>query len=195
MSKRRSSASASSSPISAASVVLFSLFVLLPNVFFFLGKATATAAAESIVNEERDIRIFNHAGVKIELYWINPDTREGHLMTVAGVGLYHGAQMPLQSFVGHEFEVRELPSIETGRCAGANRKSSSNDNNEDNGNSMEGQCQIGTFIVTRYDDQGEWQELNHQRTHTNIELDIFHRSFYYVAVSYADLLNSKLSSI
>jgi hypothetical protein len=159
-----------SSPFSTTFIALFSFCILFPNVFNFFGEA-----AESISNEGRDIRIFNYAGVKIELYWIDPNTREDHLMTLPGVGLYHGAQMPLQSFVGHEFEVREVPSMKTGRCEGGQmtNKSSMNENSDNNENTINDQCRIGSFTVTVYDNQGKLREIN-QNTHNNIELNIFY---------------------
>lgn len=87
------------------------------------------------INTERAIRMFNEAGVKVEIYWINPQTREGSLMSAPHV--YDGAQFPLNSFVGHEFEVREVVNAQTGECASADKV-----------------CHSSNFIVTENDNQG-----------------------------------------
>lgn len=60
----------------------------------------------------RDIKIINQSGSKLELYWIHPDTREGSLMSSPYI--LNGADFALNSFVGHEFEIRELPSAKSG---------------------------------------------------------------------------------
>jgi len=72
------------------------------------------AAPKTNKQTERKINILNESGSRVEIYWINPSSREGVLMTVPDV--MNGANFPLNSFVGHEFEVRELPSASTGLC-------------------------------------------------------------------------------
>jgi len=73
------------------------------------GRAPATNKQTS-----RPINILNESGTKIEIYWIHPDTRDAHIMSNPFV--MNGASFPLNSYVGHEFEVRELPSEATGEC-------------------------------------------------------------------------------
>jgi hypothetical protein len=51
----------------------------------------------------------------------------------------HGASFPLNSFVGHEFELRELPSATSGECKGEDKV-----------------CHTATFAVSENDDQSEW---------------------------------------
>mmetsp|Transcript_33688 Transcript_33688/g.81667 ORF Transcript_33688/g.81667 Transcript_33688/m.81667 type:complete len:465 (+) Transcript_33688:359-1753(+) len=74
----------------------------------------ALAAPTTNKQTERKINILNDSGSKFEIYWINPQTRAGVVMTPAAI--MHGANFPLNSFVGHEFEVREFPSASTGLC-------------------------------------------------------------------------------
>jgi hypothetical protein len=50
----------------------------------------------------------------VEVYWIHPQTRAGSLMTTPNI--LNGALFTLNSFIGHEFEARELPSEKTGHC-------------------------------------------------------------------------------
>ena len=62
----------------------------------------------------RHIKILNHSGRKVEVYWVHPSTRETVLMSDPYV--VSGAEFPLDSYVGHEFEVRELASDSNGAC-------------------------------------------------------------------------------
>jgi len=68
---------------------------------------------------ERPIKILNESGSKVEIYWVHPHTRELSLMSSPNV--LNGASFNLNSFVGHEFEIRELPSSKTGVCKGSDQ--------------------------------------------------------------------------
>jgi hypothetical protein len=83
---------------------------------------------------ERNIKIINESGSRVEIYWIHPQTREASLMSSPDV--QNGATFPLNSFVGHEFEVREKPSASTGVCKSADQT-----------------CKQGFFKVSENDDQ------------------------------------------
>jgi hypothetical protein len=52
-------------------------------------------------------------------------------------GVFSGATFPLQTFVGHEFELRELPSEKTGVC-----------------DSPDQTCRSATFVISENDNQG-----------------------------------------
>jgi hypothetical protein len=62
----------------------------------------------------RSIKVINESGSKVEVSWVHPQTREGYLMTEPNI--LNGAVFTLNSFIGHEFEARELPSEKTGHC-------------------------------------------------------------------------------
>jgi len=64
---------------------------------------------------DRQINIVNESGVKIQIHWINPDTDE--LILQSDPFMHIGASFPLNSFVGHEFQVTELPG-KGGVCKG-----------------------------------------------------------------------------
>lgn len=64
---------------------------------------------------KRNIKIINDTSGRILIFWVHPQTREPSLMSDAA-GIPSGADFPLDSFVGHEFEVRELASQRTGAC-------------------------------------------------------------------------------
>ena len=83
-------------------------------------------------NVDRSLRILNESGARVELYWVHPETRAASLMSTPFI--YDGATFPLKTFVGHEFEVRELPSTKTGECGDQT-------------------CKIGFFVISGNDDQ------------------------------------------
>ena len=85
----------------------------------------------------RGIKILNESGSRVEVYWIHPTTRATSLMSSPHV--FNGAAFPLNSFVGHEFEVRELPSQSTGLCNITGDET----------------CHSGYFTVSENDDQSE----------------------------------------
>ena len=92
------------------------------------------AAAED--DESRSITIVNESGRRVEINWINPE--DGELELQSDPDVLHGATFDLNSFVGHDFEVRELAVRKTGVCAG------------------EGQtCRVDHFTVNSNQDQGE----------------------------------------
>mmetsp|Transcript_15312 Transcript_15312/g.18632 ORF Transcript_15312/g.18632 Transcript_15312/m.18632 type:complete len:485 (+) Transcript_15312:173-1627(+) len=94
---------------------------------------------------ERSIQIQNESGSKVEIYWINPDTKEGLLQSHPHV--YQGATLSLNSFVTHAFEAREVPN-KAGKCAGENKT-----------------CRIGYFAVNENDDQVFYIPENFQVKH------------------------------
>ena len=108
-------------------------------VFLLLSIESANVAATSR-STSRHITILNNSGRTIEIYWIHPTTGEGVLMTTPS--LTNGANFPLDSFVGHTFEARELPSKKTGTCG-----ASSNDSSDP------GVCRRTFFEVSSNDDQ------------------------------------------
>ena len=95
------------------------------------GAEPATTKATS-----RQIKILNESGSKVEIHWIHPQTRVGTLMSAPNV--MNGASFPLNSFIGHEFEVRELPSVATGVCQSEDQT-----------------CRTALFPVSGNDDQSK----------------------------------------
>jgi hypothetical protein len=65
---------------------------------------------------ERSIRILNQSGVKTDAYWIHTQTREASESQTEGKGITYGADTGISSFVGHSFEIRELPNAKTKKC-------------------------------------------------------------------------------
>ena len=86
--------------------------------------------------DERSITIMNDSGRRADIHWVNPDT--GEMVLQSNPDVLNGASMDLNSYVGHTFQVRELPGKKTGVCAG------------------EGEvCRVDHFTVNTNADQGE----------------------------------------
>lgn len=77
-------------------------------VFFFLREVL------SATKVERSLTIQNDSGHRVALNWIHPDTKETSL--ISDPDILTGADFVVDSFVSHEFEVRELPARKTGEC-------------------------------------------------------------------------------
>jgi len=60
----------------------------------------------------RSINIKNHSGHKVELYWIHPQTNEAQLQSTPSIP--NGADFPINSYIGHKFELRGLKK--NGKC-------------------------------------------------------------------------------
>lgn len=87
-----------------------------------------------MASTERGIKIINYSGSRAELYWIHPETREGSLMSDPHI--MNGADFPLNSYIGHEFELREVPSKSTGQCKSEDQT-----------------CRDAFFVVSENEDQ------------------------------------------
>lgn len=82
----------------------------------------------------RDIQIVNKSEVKVDIFWINPSS--GELVKSVDTGILKGTDSVINSYIGHKFEVHELPRKTTKLCRG--------ENNE---------CRKASFVVTNSDDQ------------------------------------------
>lgn len=97
-----------------------------------------TALVSAARSPNRSIQMLNDSGSKIDVYWIHPTTKERKIMSSNPV--MFGATFPLQTYVGHEFEMRELPSDKTGTCHSADQT-----------------CRQATFKISENDDQGKFR--------------------------------------
>jgi hypothetical protein len=108
----------------------------IPFVLTIFGSCASLTSAQSL-----NIDVFNSANVGCDLYWINQSTKERSPITVEGKGILPGKNMNVRTYVGHEFEVREIPSKITNSC-----------NNEDQ------VCRSATFVVTNQEPQGKLRD-------------------------------------
>jgi len=76
--------------------------------------SVVTAEPATNKSTSRGINIMNFSGSRVELYWVHPTTRQGSLMS--NPNIMNGADFSLNSYMGHEFEIREMPSLRTGSC-------------------------------------------------------------------------------
>ena len=83
----------------------------------------------------RKIKVVNQSGGKVELYWVHPQTAATTLMSTPNI--LNGADFPINSYVGHEFQIRELPAVSTGKCRSDDQT-----------------CRISNFVVSENEDQG-----------------------------------------
>lgn len=63
---------------------------------------------------ERAIQFKNYSGRRIEVHWVHPQT--GQTVLQSKPFIKNGSTLFLNSFVGHEFQLREMPSASTGEC-------------------------------------------------------------------------------
>lgn len=66
--------------------------------------------------QSRSVRVMNKSGARIDIFWIHPNTRELAPSHTDGEGVMYGGETGISSYIGHEFEVVELPSKKTQKC-------------------------------------------------------------------------------
>lgn len=91
----------------------------------------------------RDIVVENQSGVKIDFMWINPLTRELAPSNNED-GLVFGAEVGITSYVGHSFEVQEMPV-----------NSNSEQKKKNKRRCKFGKCRKAYFKVNSNEDQSE----------------------------------------
>lgn len=82
----------------------------------FLFLLTAILHVSAQVDSARSITIMNESGRRVVIHWVHPDT--GEMVLQSEPDVLNGASMDLNSYVGHTFEVRELPAKKSGVCGG-----------------------------------------------------------------------------
>lgn len=87
---------------------------LVWQLFFAIVTMASLSSSTRMRSTNRSIKIVNFSGTKIEVFWIHPETRETSLMSDPHVVV--GAEFPLESYVGHEFEIREVADAK-GECS------------------------------------------------------------------------------
>ncbi|EEC50968.1 predicted protein [Phaeodactylum tricornutum CCAP 1055/1] len=97
-------------------------------IFIFLALLVQSATPKVHRSVNRSIQIVNESASKIEIFWVHPETREPSLMS--NPFIVPGADFSLNSFVGHEFLVKEMPGkngCQVDSCKTENFKVSPND--------------------------------------------------------------------
>ena len=111
--------------------------LLLTAVSLLLPLLQTAIAASS---DARSIIIANESSRRVEVHWVDPVS--GEMVIQSEPDILDGASLNLDSYVGHTFEVRELPSSKTGYCG--------DPSNEATVGTI---CRMGTFTVNENDQQ------------------------------------------
>jgi hypothetical protein len=140
-------AAASSSPVARFVLLVgcFCLFLAVQHVQFAVVRADNNGSVGSTTRKRginRHIKIVNESGGRVQVHWVHPSTRDLSLMSDPDVAA--GAEFPLESYVSHEFQIRQLPDRKTGACAGS---SGAEDGAEDQ------VCKTANFQVSDNDEQ------------------------------------------
>lgn len=85
----------------AGKAAILSIFLAMPNI----------ALSQDI---KRSIQFVNESGKRIEVQWVHPDT--GEMVLQSSPFIFNGATFNLNSFVGHTFQLREIPGKKSGAC-------------------------------------------------------------------------------
>lgn len=64
----------------------------------------------------RSVRVINESGVRVDVFWMNPDTGLLADSNTNQEGIVYGGESGLASYVGHAFEIQELPSSSSKQC-------------------------------------------------------------------------------
>lgn len=80
-------------------------------ILFLWGFVSATNLVDS---SRRTIQIRNDGSMEIELFWVDPDTKDE--VMISPQALIPGSQFHLDCHVGHRFNAKETPSPSVGRC-------------------------------------------------------------------------------
>lgn len=66
--------------------------------------------------DARSIRVLNQSGARIDIFWVDFRTNTLAPSNTEGEGVEAGGETGVASYRGHEFEIQELPSLQTGKC-------------------------------------------------------------------------------
>lgn len=89
----------------------------------------------------RKVNFVNQSGRRVDVLWINRSTNPISYVSNSenGEGYPYGATQGINSFIGHEFEIREMSSKRTGQC------------------NVPGDCQTGYFQVNDQEGQSKYR--------------------------------------
>jgi hypothetical protein len=91
-----------------------SLAFLLVGCICFIDLLVGAKTDEAASKWARQIKAINKSEGSIDIFWINTETDESHLMAEA---VENGMDLLVESFVGQSFEFRESPDPDTGLCS------------------------------------------------------------------------------
>lgn len=71
---------------------------------------------KSALGTDRSARVLNESEVKIDVFWIHATTRAVESSQTEGKGIFFGSDTGISSYIGHSFEIQELPNEKTKKC-------------------------------------------------------------------------------
>lgn len=99
----------------------------IQSILLIAGVLCISISLAKTSSDERAIEFQNHSGSRVEVYWMHPQTGEAVLQSKPFVK--NGGVLDLNSYAGHVFQLREMPSTFNGACD-------------------EGECKMSFAIVT-----------------------------------------------
>ncbi len=123
--------------LSSQLILALSTLIILPTSV----NSAALGMERREAPNQRNILLLNRSGRRIDIFWINRsvDPIEFRSNSENGEGYPFGASQGINSYIGHEFEIREMPSKKTGECQ------------------IPGDCQKGYFQVNDQEGQSTWE--------------------------------------
>jgi hypothetical protein len=91
------------------------LTISLPSIVHgaALGRSRKTGQNDS----QRSFHFLNQSGRRVDLLWVNVFKKPNEFVSQnGGEGYPYGGDTSVSSFIGHEFEIREMPSKKTEQC-------------------------------------------------------------------------------
>ena len=114
---------------------------------------TTTTKAKQTRSTDRSIQVINDSPSRIDIYWVNPDTREEISMSSS---VLPGTDFSMNSYVGHEFAARERPTKD-GICPhGLENDQETKQTNHVAKNTKDDTttgCRVTNFVVSENDEQ------------------------------------------
>jgi hypothetical protein len=104
-----------------ATTVIVGLLLLPMAVVVDAGAILGEQRLEKEHAASRGLNVENLSGRKVDMFWVNtfqtPETFVAQFVEDGkSTGCSYGANKAVSSYTGHQFEIRELPSIKTGGC-------------------------------------------------------------------------------
>ena len=82
------------------------------------GKTETSPSNKNFIQKKVIIDVLNKSKKSLDVFWMNPEN--GMLVAETNSNkkgqFLHNNNLSLNSYIGHKFEVRELPSVQTGEC-------------------------------------------------------------------------------
>jgi hypothetical protein len=97
-------------------IVCFVLMMITCSTINVIAAGTTRSRRKNGNPQSRSVRVMNKSGVRIDIFWIHPNTNELAPSHTEGEGVMFGGETGISSYIGHNFEVQELPNKKTNEC-------------------------------------------------------------------------------